>query len=253
LNELDQRVAQYEEDNDDDDDADFTEFSQSIADLQEYQDYLSKTAQCAFISQRATKLENEMRHKFRDYDPHPIRVFSVSSAMYIDWMKKRQPERPILTPEMTGIPKLRRFLLGIPAEQNFDCYIHHVSKKLPAFLEQVPRIADHEKKDDAYAIIRPRFMELVEELATKCRSALEDFQDNRIRRVWENEDSRELRLQGVRKVILSWASDVRWNTYNKVLREKGIVKKSDSKRYRGGPINWNDELSQEICYSGNVR
>lgn len=147
-----------------DEDADCTDLAEKVDALSAYQEYLKKTAQCAFVKQRAEMLEGQMRNKYKDMDPDPIKVFSVSSSLYIDWMKKRRREDPVLTPEMTGIPKLRQFLLGISADANLEAYREHVASTLPNFLGKIARITDHENKNDAYAEIRPFFNELLDGL-----------------------------------------------------------------------------------------
>jgi hypothetical protein len=241
LNELDQFVAQNE-----DEDVDVEEAYATMSALQAYQEYLNKVAQCSFIQQRALNLENEMKFKFTEYDEHPIRVFSVSSSMYVDWMKKRQNERPLLSPEQTGIPNLRKFLLNVPAEDNLDCYRQHIGTKLPAFLDTISRIVDQEGKDDAYGVIRPKFMTILKEFMEKHTLIFTEFIDNKVQRLWQIGTLKRSQEEGVVTVIRNWADNVRWNTYNKVLREKGIVKKTDAVRYRGRGINWNEEISQEI-------
>ncbi|KAF2007389.1 hypothetical protein P154DRAFT_614772 [Amniculicola lignicola CBS 123094] len=232
---------------DNDEDADYTEIAEQVEALQFYQEYLVRTAQCAFIQQRATNLEEEMKYKYKEHDKDPIKVFSISASMYIDWMKKRQKERPLLTPEMTGIPKLRRFLLGLSAEDNLENYRHHVANRLPAFLNTIRRIIDQDKKDDAYSIIRPKFRHLVESLEVQSKAVFQDFLEKGLLRLWAVPSLKAKRTETVASIVQNWGEGTRWNTYNKFLRERGIVKKSMSTKYCGKGANWNSEISEDIA------
>ncbi|KAF2741220.1 hypothetical protein EJ04DRAFT_547621 [Polyplosphaeria fusca] len=215
--------------------------------IEEYEEYLRKMAQCTFIRQRAEMLEEAIRQKFKKYDKNPIQVFSVSASMYLDWMKFRQKARPVLSPEMTGIPKLRQFLLGLAANQNWRNYKHHVSNKLPLFLDKVARIAYNEQKDDAYAVIRPIFSKLVEDLKEQHQTGFDDFVGSKVAPVWGRPYQKTRILQRFTRTVQMWGMDCRWNTYNKGLRECGIVKRTAAAKYKGlGFFNWNEELSLEI-------
>ncbi|KAF1952654.1 hypothetical protein CC80DRAFT_552151 [Byssothecium circinans] len=120
-----------------------------------YQEHLTRIAQYAFIRARAADMEKEMRTKYLSEDPNPIHVFSISASMYLDWLKERQKQRPFLTPEMTGVPALRTFLLSLTAENNYQAYRDHIFIKLPLLVDKVRRIAHNEKKDNAYMVTRP--------------------------------------------------------------------------------------------------
>jgi hypothetical protein len=132
--------------------------------LQEYQAYLIETAQLAFVKQRTEEMEDQMRHRFIEEDKDLINVFSISASMYLEWLKVRQKDRPILTPEVTGIPALRKFLIGLAVEQNWQIYRDHAFEKLPLLLDKLRRIVQNENKDNAYDILRPRFKQAVAKL-----------------------------------------------------------------------------------------
>lgn len=208
-------------------------------------------AQRTFVKQRARAIEQKMCDRFMDEDPHPIKVFSVSASTYINWLKVRQRERPILTPEMTGIPALRQFLLGLSADDNYKSYKEHVRVKLTMFLEKIRRISYNEKKDDAYVIIRPRFQQLLSRLRNTLEVAFDEFIQERVNKVWEGGVAKEQRQTSLLRIVSEWGNGVAWNTYSKVAREKGIVARTQAKKYvqpekRYGSINWNEELSVDI-------
>lgn len=155
----------------------------------------------------------------------------MSSSSYLDWMKPRQAKLPDVTPRVTGIPKLRKSLLGLPGERNLEQYQQHVCSRLLAFLDQVSRTVNHENKDDAFGIIHPTFQGLVDRLDKHPRHSFRLFSSNKISRLWDNPTARKARPQGVEKVVLEWADKTKCNTYNKFLREKGIMEKSLSTKY----------------------
>lgn len=227
------------------------EDSEEIEHMEAYRSHLTELAQCAFVKQRAYEIEQRMCERFRDEDPDPIKVFSVSASMYLDWIKIRQKDRPALNPEMTGIPVLRRFLLGLSAEGNYRAYKEHVKTKLSMFLDKIRRIVQEEKKDDSYAIIRPRFQELTTRLNTVLEAAFDSFVNNRVDEVWKGKAAKEERHASLLKIVSEWGNGVAWNTYAKLAREKGIVARTQAKKYvqpdkRFGSVNWNEEMSAEI-------
>ncbi|KAH7126594.1 hypothetical protein B0J11DRAFT_505324 [Dendryphion nanum] len=232
---------------DDDDDHSCNELDELDETYDAYNLYLKKTAQCAFVHERATHIEKAMRSKFKDLDQDPINVLSVSASSYINWMKTRQKERPILSPEMTGIPGLRRFLCGLTEEDNERNYHNHITNTLGAIIERIERITD-EKKDNAYGIIRPEFLQLVASLQDKQQAIMVDFLENNICRLWGAPSQKESRMESIQALVTHWGDSVRWNTFNKVLREKGIVKKTQAASYasKGGTINWNNEICEDM-------
>jgi hypothetical protein len=233
------RILQLDQDDED---------PETVEQLEHYCAYLKRTAQIAFIQYRAELAKNKMRDAFADLDPTSIDVFPISASMYLQWMKPRQKEAPILNTEMTGIPSLRRFLLGISAQDNFRAYQEHACTKLPLFLEKVSRITDEDRKDDAYAAIRPAFAQAVEDLKVRHLELFSQFLAEEITEVFGGPSMKAKRLERITHVVEMWAGGVVWNTYNKALRQKGIVKQTTAAKYKdkGGQFNWNEEISQEL-------
>jgi hypothetical protein len=214
--------------------------------LSAYQEYLKNVAQCAFVQQRAASLEAQVKFKYKHLDPDPIHVFSVSSSLYINWMKSRRRADPVLTPEMTGIPKLRKFLMGLGADDNMEAYRQHVVTILPEFIGKIERIVDCDKKNDAFAEIRPYFKALLDEVKTAHEAQFADFLRGKVLKIWGNPFAKDKALDAVTEVLRGWSIGTKYNTYNKFLREGGIVKNSRSMKYGGNPANWNQEISEAI-------
>ncbi|KAF2709597.1 hypothetical protein K504DRAFT_533941 [Pleomassaria siparia CBS 279.74] len=251
------QTVQIEADNDDGSVEKFNELVEQLERLQTYgEKYLIQQAQLAFVGQRAQEAEEAMRHKFEDEDKDPIHVFSISASMYLDWLKCHQKDRPILTAQSTGIPALRKFLLGLTAQGNWDAYRDHVFQKLPYFLDKVRRIVHHENKDNAYVVLRPKFKDVVANLMNKHQSAFKKFLDYSILPVWTDSSLKEDRQIAINGQVHDWGVDSHWSTYRKLLREHGIVAKTVARKYRKenkdgvvpafAKINWNEELSEEL-------
>jgi hypothetical protein len=216
--------------------------------ITEYIQYLKNTATIAFVETRAAKIAEEMRNAFLDADPNPIEVFSVSAGMYMDWLKVRTQSTPLFTPAMTGIPQLRRLLLSITAESNWQLYRKHALKKMPRLLEKIARITDDQSKDDAYAAIRPALEKNISALTDAHHNSFAKFLANKIPRIWADEDIKARRLTAINAVVKKWSEGVRWNTYNMALRQWGIVGKTGAKKYKeqGQQFNWNEDISDQI-------
>lgn len=213
-----------------------------------YRVFLRTKASCIFIQQRADGVEEKMRYKYSEDDPDPIRVFSVTSSFYLKWLSPHARSRPNLTAEETGIPSLRRFLLGLSADINFDNYRRHAFHKLPSLLDQATRIAHDDKKDDAYAIIRPGLKKLVSMFKSQHQKSFDNFLKNDVAQVWDKYQKAD-RLEKISGVVFQWGNNVRWNTYNKTLRARGLFGQSKATKYKdqAGFINWNDEITQKTA------
>jgi hypothetical protein len=227
------------EDHDGSDEADHVE-------LESYQKYLVEQAQCAYIRRRADNLEKNMRLRFQEYDQNPINVFSVSASMYNEWSKRKTMSgRPALSPTMAGIPRLRQFLLGLPAEGNHRRYSNHMSKKLPFFLE-LCRLSDPTMKHRGYAEIRDEYIQHVQNMKKTHEKIFLTFLSCKIPQLWNKPGSKESRIQSVACVVTEWSKGIRWQTYNKILREHGIPVNCKAAKLRGRTVNWNNDLGQEL-------
>jgi hypothetical protein len=218
-------------------------------DLKNYLDYLKNEALRAFIQQRAQDIGDEMRHKFSKEDPEPTKVFSISASMYLIWLSPRQHKRPILTPEETGVPEFRQFMLQKTAAGNWQNYSEHMFEVLPAFIEKIARISQDEKKDESYAILRPRYMQQVATFKIRLARSFEQFLETKMVKVGGHFSMNSKYMSSISKVVTDWGTGVVWNTYNKLLRQRGIVTKSQAKKYSqepyNGRVNWNEELSEQ--------
>lgn len=232
----------------DEDGRDIADDERKVQRLYDYLEYLTQMAQIAFIETRADAVAIEMRGAFKNLDPDPIEVFSVSAGRYMDWMKAHQQTRPVLSPEMTGIPGLRKLLLSIAADRNWEAYRHHTFSKLPSLNKKISRITDENKKDDAYAIIRPDFGKQVAECKTRQLNAFRNFIEKGIPDVWTDAGIKDQKYRDINEIVKGWHKGLGWKTYDKAVRENGIVLKTKSAKFKtdGAQFNWNEDIGEEI-------
>lgn len=81
--------------------------------VQKYRGYLIREAQLADGRREFNKVRRKMLKK-------GVQVFSISAARYLDWLDSSPKENPAYDPDDTGIPLLRRSLLTLPAEENYE-------------------------------------------------------------------------------------------------------------------------------------
>ncbi|KAF1952653.1 hypothetical protein CC80DRAFT_552150 [Byssothecium circinans] len=82
-------------------------------------------------------------------------------------------------------------------------------------------------------------------------TAFDAFLKDKLPPLWSDSITKEKLLEQLTSTAEDWGVGVLWNTYNKVLREHGIVPRTQAKKYvppdkRYGSINWNEELSVTI-------
>lgn len=65
-----------------------------------------------------------------------------------------QPDLPL---EMTGIPAIRKYLRGLPAEQNLKDYDRHINTSIPAFIDKIKRTVGETDRDGSFRVIAEEF------------------------------------------------------------------------------------------------
>ncbi|KAL1613151.1 hypothetical protein SLS60_001383 [Paraconiothyrium brasiliense] len=219
-------------------------------DRQAYNSHLVNLAKLAFIEHRATDVAEEIKAKFRDVDPHPISVFSISASMYIEWMKQDRLRRPLMSPEETGVPAVRQYLLHLCAEPNLKIYKDHAFDKMDDLLDKCRRITDVEKKDDGYALLRPRYTEVVAEIRQELVRIFDEFLEDDIEEVFDDESEKQKRQKQLLGIVDGWGYGSQWNTYRACLMRKGIGW-SGAAKYKNtenptGRYNWNEDQGNVI-------
>lgn len=116
--------------------------------INSYDQYVRKCARFARIQYE----EEIIKKKFGDSN---IDVVLVSARQYSLWNGwDEDDESPKISPEATGIPPLRRYLLQLPAQSNYGALNRHVFDTLPDITKHIDRILTKFDEDISYARMR---------------------------------------------------------------------------------------------------
>ncbi|KAF9735635.1 hypothetical protein PMIN01_07040 [Paraphaeosphaeria minitans] len=215
------------------------------ADREAYCAHLENLAKLDFIHHRGEEVTQEMKDKFKEMDKDPITVFSISASMYMDWMKKRRSKQPMMSPEDTGVPGVRQYLLNLCAEPNLIVYKEHAFEKMDDLLDKCRRITDVEKRHEGYGLLRPVFAKAVDDIRKNLSRIFNDFIKHNVEDVFDDEDMKQERQEELLEVVNNWAYGSPWNTYRACLMRKGIGRSAAAKYQNHenptGAYNWNED------------
>jgi hypothetical protein len=153
-----------------------------------------------------------------------VDVLLVSARQYSLCMDTVQDEElPKITPEATGIPALRRYLLSLPAQTNYRTLKRHVFDTLPDIAKQIDRILTKFDEDVVYAAMRKDLVEQLPELREALGNLSHDEPQSRVVRPWD----RITHEVGIQKHLDSFTCRLRhgivyYSTLLKMLKENGI-------------------------------
>ena len=93
----------------------------------------------SLIKSRNIKVIDAIRKRYKDItkDPQPLQVFCVSNSDYIQHQIGYDSNHVPMTLETTGIPALRAFLLGLPADSKIHTLGHYCEGPLPDFISSM--------------------------------------------------------------------------------------------------------------------
>lgn len=107
--------------------------------------------------------------------------YPQDSTVYAWTMDTVQDEElPKITPEATGIPALRRYLLSLPAQTNYRTLKRHVFDTLPEIAKQIDRILTKFDEDVIYAAMRKDLAEQLPELREALGNLSHDEPQSRV-------------------------------------------------------------------------
>ena len=102
-----------------------------------------------------------------------------------------------------------------------------------------------------YALLRPAFAQKVAFITDQHQRAFINFLQVHVDHLWARPLRRSKALEDIQAKVVDWSTGVRWNTYNKMLRERGACFKSKAKKYLGRVVNWNADICE--CIAPEVR
>ncbi|KAF3041863.1 hypothetical protein E8E12_001591 [Didymella heteroderae] len=200
-------------------------------DVQRYRRYLIKEAQMAAGRRECDRICHKMQKK-------GVQVFSVSSARYLDWLDPDIEDHP-LDVEGTGIPALRRSLLMLPAEANYENLRYHVRETVADVEDKVSRLLMKFNNDVDVANMHRHLLNYLPTLGTNLRSLALTAPHDLITEAWTDATKSEI-AKGMEKLLKSYPEgDIAYHTFWLLLRNNGFATHGKCKSK-----NLNNELLQ---------
>lgn len=189
--------------------------------LDAYRDYLFKEARGAYIEREARIVSLSMEDKGVD-------ILSVSAREYslctdVAELAEEDGERPSLTPEATGLPRLRRYLFHLPAQTNYRTLHYHVFETLPDIVTRVQRILEKFDGDEGYTQMRKYFAEQLPIIRSSIGTLAKRLPRERVLKPFDEGSSKSHIMTGLKGVVQALASPiVYYPTFTKMLKENAF-------------------------------
>jgi hypothetical protein len=198
-----------------------------------YRRYLIKEAQMAAGRRECDKIRHKMQKK-------GVEVFALSSARYFDWLDPSPIEEHPFDVEGTGIPALRRSLLMLPAEANYENLRYHIRETVADVEDKVSRLLMKFNNDVDITNMRRHLSDYLPTLETNLRSLATTVPDGLATEAWTGAVKSEIAI-GMEKHLMSYTpvDKVAYQTFWLLLRNNGFATHGVQKNK-----NLNDELLQ---------
>lgn len=175
--------------------------------------------------------------------------FHISAADYMVWIQREKTlfrDQLALTPELTGIPTIRKYFFDLPAQQNLTDYAYHINTIVPEYLEKLRRVVTQSDRDAGFLTIAEDFDRFSDAEVKDMLSATQEFS-----RSFSKEGMSKLKGDALLckrqleiKLKKNWFV-FKGPTFNKILKSKGIVDRGSSKaRGLENGCNWDKELAE---------
>ncbi|KAF2126021.1 hypothetical protein P153DRAFT_408019 [Dothidotthia symphoricarpi CBS 119687] len=249
IREMVQRVEEQETDEDEDDDSNSAVKRETIARYKTYQDRCIKQRK---ISERAKHITAELASKLQGRSLNDLpEVFHASASDYMESIKKAKigfMNQPALSPSMTGVPAIRKFLMSLPAEQNLKDYERHINIIVPAFIEKIKRTVSDTDRDGGFRTIADEFDSIrrgfMTRLLAQAKSSFQYQSDLSLGRI--EKDIPTFKEQVEEKVTEDWFRH-KGAAFTRILKCRGEVLKGASKaKGLDEGCNWNKELAKVL-------
>jgi hypothetical protein len=184
--------------------------------LQEQLDIVIRQATVAYIKREERIAREEMREK-------GIAVFSASATTYLAWRNRMRRKDPLMDPQTSGIPALRRFFFGLPAKTNFKNYYDHVYKDLPAFRRRAGRALEKHTEDEYYAKMRKDLELEIPILKNYLGEVVELQLQQTIAQPWSSSEEKQI-VGGIKRLVAEdWKHPhIFYNGFRRMIRDNGI-------------------------------
>lgn len=239
---VDTKVLQAEEDGDE----------EEQRSLENYAMYLNRERIRLKVLQSSASISQTFERKFEDLiRKDRVRLFHSSASMYLRWIEKPKlpfVRQPALTPEMTGIPEIRRFLFNLTASGNLRDTRNQVFHEVNSYLEIIDRVVNAIDRSAGFTILADDFAGLhklcIEDLQcgtigifSRCSKLLEDT----------HAIANAVERQRIDRMVKDCWSSYPHGSFNRILKEKGCIHPGISKaRCLINGCDWNRDLSAHL-------
>ena len=184
-----------------------------------YDDYTRKCARFARIQLEEDVIKERLGGSDIDID-----VALVSARQYSLWKAwDEDGESPKMSPEATGIPALRRYLLQLPAHSNYETLKSHVFHTLPSITKNIDRILTKFDEDVNFARMRKYLKEQSSVLPEILYNLAFHESHSHVVRPWDNILEDKPIKKGLEKFVAKLQHGlVYYATFIKMLKENGI-------------------------------
>ncbi|RAR11801.1 hypothetical protein DDE83_004398 [Stemphylium lycopersici] len=186
-------------------------------------------------------------------------LFCVSAQTYRTWTKRTGSGSniPVLTPEQSGIPGLRRRLFLLPAQQNIKAYHDHIFETLPTLRSKAGCVAEKHVEDRSYAEMRLDCKRSIPLLERDLKSLSLAQVDLAITKPWTPSERDKISASIRLLIWRDWVhSKIHFGSFAKMLRERGIPVNG---KFKGRNLNadivttmenhidqWEDEMLSKL-------
>lgn len=185
--------------------------------INDYRRYVLKSPGAAFLKREEEIIRGKLRQKDCDND---IRL--VSARQYSLCLEAPYgPEPPKITAEATGIPRLRQYLLQLPARMNYETLQYHVYETLPDIVSQLQRILDKFNEDAVYGEMRDDLGTWLPITRNSLRNSTELLVEHTVLQPWD-EKAEQAILLSLKDIVQALVHPTPYYaTFLKMIKEKG--------------------------------
>lgn len=229
--------------------------------LENYDTYLTRQLLCLKITERKRSIDSDYAvNRFSDVignaqqpdqhnDQHKLRMFHTSVPEYMkltarDFIPFKAQSS--LSPELTGVPAIRKYLFNIPADSNLRDLRNHVYTEVNCCLDNIDRVVYTENRSEGFQILAAEIKTKKDAFMVDVASGLKkSFKD--ASEIINDMTAPEMAVyrQNIDTLIEDyWLKSYTYATFNKIMKQKGYVLKGTSKApaLKEG-CNLNQELS----------
>jgi hypothetical protein len=173
-----------------------------------------------------------------------IKVFGVSATEYQISLNPYRKKDSAWSPWMTGVPALIHSLLDMPAEQNYLRCQTHLFRTLPNLSDKLHHVIYQYKDNSDFTVVREQFASRIEEFKQALRAQLATILVGVVPMIYGSTQEYEL-LQRTRQAVENFSKRP-YQTYNMLLKERGIAPENRTTSLSGQNVNWNRDLLETI-------